>query len=64
MDGVDRHASRLGQANRVTTRQIDGADRLGLIRWQAINQREEALADLAPVRRRHSGLDIQRLRVP
>ncbi len=39
MNGVDRHASRLGKHIRVTTRQIDGADRIGLIRWQAVNQR-------------------------
>ncbi len=64
MDGVDRHAIRLGQRIRVATFEIDGTDRIGLIRWQAVDQRQEALADLVLLRRRRSGLDLQRLHVP
>lgn len=64
MDGVDGHTSRLGKHIRVAPRQIDAADRIGLIRWQAIDERQETVANFGLVRRHHSGLDLQRLRVP
>ena len=61
MDGVDRHASRLGQRIRVAARQIDGANCLGLIRWQVFDERQEAVANLMLIRHRRGWLCLQQL---
>ncbi len=46
MDGIDLHAGHARQHRRITICQIDSADRLGLVRGEAIDERNQAAADL------------------
>lgn len=64
MDGIDLHPGQARQHRRITICQIDRADRFGLIRREAIDERNQAAADLGLIRRGGHRIGFQRLRRP
>lgn len=64
MDGVDLHPGGARQHRRIATGQIDGANRLGLVRRKTIDERDQAAADLGLILSGGNRFAVQRLRSP